>query len=190
DLHPRIKDALSKGFIKAAETTRAWILTGGLNNGAAEHIGNALKKHASHLCHKVCTIGITPWGLIDGRQDLIGRNVVAPYQTLLNPLSKLHLLNSLHTHFILVDDGTVGQHGADIRIRQELEIRISLKQIHARTGKRIPIVAFILEGGPNTILTVFKYLHQTPPVPVVVCDGSGRAADLLAYVYKQTESRG
>lgn len=33
DLNPRIKDALSKGFIKAAQTTRAWILTGGMNNG-------------------------------------------------------------------------------------------------------------------------------------------------------------
>ncbi|XP_066448742.1 transient receptor potential cation channel subfamily M member 7-like isoform X2 [Eleutherodactylus coqui] len=190
NLHPRIKDALSKGFIKAAETTRAWILTGGLNNGAAEHIGDALKDHSSHLSHKVCTIGIAPWGLIDGRQDLIGRNVVAPYQTLLNPLSKLHILNNLHTYFILVDDGTVGQHGADVRIRQELENRISLQQMHARTVKQIPIVVLILEGGPSTILTVFESLHQTPPVPVVVCEGSGRAADLLAYVYKQTESQG
>ncbi|XP_075715558.1 transient receptor potential cation channel subfamily M member 7-like [Rhinoderma darwinii] len=190
DLHPRIKDALSKGLAKAAETTKAWILTGGVNNGVAEHIGNALKDHTSYLCHKVCTIGITPWGLIDGRQDLSGRNVVAPYQTLLKPLSKLHLLNSTHSHFILVDDGTVGQYGADIRIRQELESRISLQQIHARTGKRIPIVALILEGGPNTIPTVYEYLQQTPPVPVVVCEGSGRAADLLAFVYKQTESQG
>ncbi|XP_069839544.1 transient receptor potential cation channel subfamily M member 7-like [Dendropsophus ebraccatus] len=190
DLHPRIKDALSKGFTKAAETTGAWILTGGLNNGVAEHIGDALKDHASHMRHKVCTIGITPWGLVDGRQDLIGRNVVAPYQTLLNPLSKLHLLNSLHTHFILVDNGTVGQHGTDIHIRKELERRISLQQIHSRTGKRIPTVALILEGGPNTILTVYEYLQENPPVPVVVCEGSGRAADLLAYVYKQTESQG
>ncbi|XP_075129516.1 transient receptor potential cation channel subfamily M member 7-like [Leptodactylus fuscus] len=190
NLHPRIKDALSNGFVKAAEATRAWILTGGVNNGVAEHIGDALKDHTSHLCHKVCTIGITPWGLVDGRQDLIGRNVVAPYQTLLNPLSKLHLLNNVHSHFILVDDGRVGQHGADIHIRQELERRISLTQIHARTGKQIPLVALILEGGPNTILTVFEYLQRTPPVPVVVCEGSGRAADLLAYVYKQTESQG
>ncbi|CAJ0954930.1 unnamed protein product [Ranitomeya imitator] len=190
DLHPRIKDALSKGFIKAAGTTRAWILTGGVNNGVAEHIEDALKDHASHLSHKVCTIGIAPWGLIDGRHDLLGRNVEAPYQTLRNPLSKLHKLSRSHTHFILVDDGTVGQYGADTRIRQELESRISLQQIHARTGKRIPIVALILEGGPNTIFTVFDYLQQIPPVPVVVCEGSGRAADLLVYVYKQTESQG
>ncbi|XP_075064037.1 transient receptor potential cation channel subfamily M member 7-like [Mixophyes fleayi] len=190
DLHPRIKEALSRGFIKAAVTTGAWILTGGVNNGVTEHIGDALKEHASQLSHKICVVGIAPWGIIDGRQDLIGRDVPALYQTLMNPLSKLHVLSSLHTHFILVDDGTVGRHGGEVRIRRELENRICLKQIHARTGKRIPIVALIIEGGPSTIVTVFEYLQQNPPVPVVVCEGSGRAADLLAYVYKQTGSKG
>ncbi|XP_063782066.1 transient receptor potential cation channel subfamily M member 7-like isoform X2 [Pseudophryne corroboree] len=190
DLNPRIKEALSRGFVKAAVTTGAWILTGAVNNGVTEHIGDALKEHASQLCHKICVVGITPWGIIDGRQDLIGRDVVAPYQTLMNPLSKFHVLNSLHTHFILVDDGTVGRHGAEVHIRRELESRICQKQIHARTGKRIPIVALVVEGGPNTILTVFDYLQQSPPVPVVVCEGSGRAADILAYVYKQTGSQG
>ncbi|EPY83678.1 hypothetical protein CB1_000540008 [Camelus ferus] len=39
--------------------------------------------------------------------------VIAPYQTLLNPLSKLNVLNNLHSHFILVDDGTVGKNLPD-----------------------------------------------------------------------------
>ncbi|XP_068131490.1 transient receptor potential cation channel subfamily M member 7-like isoform X2 [Hyperolius riggenbachi] len=190
DLHPRIKEALSRGLVKAAVTTGAWIFTGGVNNGAAEHIGEALKEHTMHLGHKVCTVGIAPWGVVDGRQDLVGKNMIVPYQTVLNPLSKLHVLNNLHSHFILVDDGTVGRHGAEILVRKELESRICLQQIHARTGKRIPVVALILEGGPNTILMVFDYLQQSPPVPVVVCEGSGRAADLLAYVYKLTDSQG
>ncbi|XP_018432186.1 PREDICTED: transient receptor potential cation channel subfamily M member 7-like [Nanorana parkeri] len=190
DLHPRITEALARGLVKAATTTGSWIFTGGVNNGVAEHIGDALKENSSRLNQKVCTVGIAPWGVVDCRQDLVGRNIVAPYQALLNPLSKLHVLNSLHSHFILVDDGIVGRHGAEILIRKELESRIRLQQIHARTGKRIPIVALILEGGPNTILTVLEYLQQSPPVPVVVCEGSGRAADLLAHVYKQTESQG
>lgn len=40
------------------------------------------------------------------------------------------------------------------------------------------------------ILTVLEYLQESPPVPVVVCEGTGRAADILAYVHKQTEERG
>lgn len=40
------------------------------------------------------------------------------------------------------------------------------------------------------ILTVLEYLQESPPVPVVVCEGTGRAADILAYVHKQTEEGG
>lgn len=57
-------------------------------------------------------------------------------------------------------------------------------------GQGVPVVALIFEGGPNVILTVLEYLQESPPVPVVVCEGTGRAADILAYVHKQTEDRG
>ena len=52
------------------------------------------------------------------------------------------------------------------------------------------MVALIFEGGPNVILTVLEYLQESPPVPVVVCEGTGRAADLRAYIHKQTEEGG
>ena len=57
-------------------------------------------------------------------------------------------------------------------------------------GQGVPVVAVIFEGGPNVILTVLEYLQESPPVPVVVCEGTGRAADILAYVHKQTEEGG
>ncbi|XP_037012364.1 transient receptor potential cation channel subfamily M member 7 isoform X2 [Artibeus jamaicensis] len=190
ELHPRIKQLLVKGLIKAAVTTGAWILTGGVNTGVAKHVGDALKEHASRSSRKICTIGIAPWGVIENRNDLVGRDVVAPYQTLLNPLSKLNVLNNLHSHFILVDDGTVGKYGAEVRLRRELEKTINQQRIHARIGQGVPVVALIFEGGPNVILTVLEYLQESPPVPVVVCEGTGRAADLLAYIHKQTEEGG
>uniref|UniRef100_A0A4W5MM02 non-specific serine/threonine protein kinase n=1 Tax=Hucho hucho TaxID=62062 RepID=A0A4W5MM02_9TELE len=190
DLHPRIKQVVGKGLIKAAVTTGAWILTGGVNTGVAKHVGDALKEHCSRSSRKICTIGVAPWGVIENRNDLIGRDVVAPYQTLLNPLSKLNVLNNLHSHFLLVDDGTVGKYGAEVELRRELEKHIKLQRIHARIGQGVPVVALIFEGGPNVILTVLEYLQETPPVPVVVCEGTGRAADILAYVHKQTEEGG
>ncbi|KAL7980079.1 hypothetical protein Chor_001347 [Crotalus horridus] len=190
ELHPRIKQLLGKGLIKAAVTTGAWIITGGVNTGVAKHVGDALKEHASQSSRKICTIGIAPWGVIENRNDLVGKDVVAPYQTLLNPLSKLNVLNNLHSHFILVDDGTVGKYGAEEKLRRELEKTISQQRIHARIGQGVPVVALIFEGGPNVVLTVLEYLQQSPPVPVVVCEGTGRAADILAYVYKQTEEGG
>ncbi|XP_036298147.1 transient receptor potential cation channel subfamily M member 7 isoform X14 [Pipistrellus kuhlii] len=190
ELHPRVKQLLGKGLIKAAVTTGAWILTGGVNTGVAKHVGDALKEHASRSSRKICTIGIAPWGVIENRNDLVGRDVVAPYQTLLNPLSKLNVLNNLHSHFILVDDGTVGKYGAEVRLRRELEKTVNQQRIHARIGQGVPVVALIFEGGPNVILTVLEYLQESPPVPVVICEGTGRAADLLAYIHKQTEEGG
>uniref|UniRef100_A0AAY5K8C8 non-specific serine/threonine protein kinase n=1 Tax=Esox lucius TaxID=8010 RepID=A0AAY5K8C8_ESOLU len=190
DLHPRIKQVVGKGLIKAAVTTGAWILTGGVNTGVAKHVGDALKEHCSRSSKKICTIGIAPWGVIENREDLIGRDVVASYQTLQNPLSKLNVLNNHHSHFLLVDDGTVGKYGAEVKLRRKLEKHINLQRIHARIGQGVPVVALILEGGPNVILTVLEYLQESPPVPVVVCEGTGRAADILAYVHKQTEEGG
>lgn len=131
ELHPRIKQVVGKGLIKAAVTTGAWILTGGVNAGVVKHVGDALKEHISRSSRKICTIGIAPWGVIENRNDLIGRDVIVPYQTLLNPLSKLNVLNSLHSHFILVDDGTVGKYGAEVKLRRELEKHINLQEIHA-----------------------------------------------------------
>ncbi|XP_044196025.1 transient receptor potential cation channel subfamily M member 7 isoform X3 [Thunnus albacares] len=190
DLHPRIKQVVGKGLIKAAVTTGAWILTGGVNTGVAKHVGDALKEHCSKSSKKICTIGIAPWGVIENRNDLIGRDIIAPYQTLLNPLSKLNVLNNLHSHFLLVDDGTVGKYGAEVKLRRDLEKHINLQRIHARIGQGVPVVALIFEGGPNVILNVLEYLQESPPVPVVVCEGTGRAADILAYVHKQTEEGG
>ena len=45
------------------------------------------------------------------------------------------------------------------------------------------MVLLVLEGGPNTIRTVLESVTSTPAVPVVIADGSGRAADILAYAY-------
>lgn len=42
----------------------------------------------------------------------------------------------------------------------------------------------------NTIRAVLEYVTDTPPVPVVVCDGSGRAADLIAFVHKYASDSG
>ena len=43
--------------------------------GVAKHVGDALKEHSSRSSRKICTIGIAPWGVIENRNDLIGRDV-------------------------------------------------------------------------------------------------------------------
>uniref|UniRef100_G1N2A8 Transient receptor potential cation channel subfamily M member 3 n=2 Tax=Meleagris gallopavo TaxID=9103 RepID=G1N2A8_MELGA len=132
ELQPKLKQVFGKGLIKAAMTTGAWIFTGGVNTGVIRHVGDALKDHASKSRGKICTIGIAPWGIVENQEDLIGKDVVRPYQTMSNPMSKLTVLNSMHSHFILADNGTTGKYGAEVKLRRQLEKHISLQKINTQ----------------------------------------------------------
>ena len=107
-----------------------------------------------------------------------------------------------------MDNGTVGQFGAEIELRAKLEQHIStltpdgISQIgngHAQhAGSKIdievksdldqeksttqntgiPTICLVLEGGPNTLETAAQSIAKG--TPVVVIEGSGRAADFIA----------
>ncbi|XP_037835934.1 transient receptor potential cation channel subfamily M member 1-like isoform X2 [Kryptolebias marmoratus] len=190
DLSPKLKQVFGKGLIKAAVTTGAWIFTGGVSTGVIRHVGDALKDHSSKSRGKVCAIGIAPWGIVENKEDLIGTDVTRPYQTMSNPLSKLAVLNSSHSHFILSDNGTTSKYGAEVRLRRQLEKHISLQKINTRLGQGVPVVCLILEGGPNVISIVLESLKEEPPVPVVVCDGSGRASDIISFAHRYCKEDG
>ncbi|XP_037633258.1 transient receptor potential cation channel subfamily M member 6 isoform X1 [Sebastes umbrosus] len=182
----KVEQAFSKGLITAALSTGAWILTDGINTGVSKYVGEAVKTFGGHNLRKRNTVGITPWGVIDNNTDLIGRDVFRPYQPLGNPLSKQARLNGFHSHFLLVDDGTLGKHGCQQGLRGKLEKHIRLQKIHPRLNQGVPVVCVVLEGGPAIVSTVLDYVSNVPPVPVFVFEGSGRAADLLAFLHKQT----
>nr|XP_012309530.1 transient receptor potential cation channel subfamily M member 6 isoform X6 [Aotus nancymaae] len=184
----KLKEIFSQGLIKAAETTGAWIITEGINTGVSKHVGDALKSHSSRSLRKIWTVGIPPWGVIENQRDLIGKDVVCLYQTLGNPLSKLTILNSMHSHFILSDDGTVGKYGNEMKLRRNLEKYLSLQKIHCRSRQGVPVVGLVVEGGPNVILSVWETVKDKDPV--VVCEGTGRAADLLAFTHKHLADEG
>uniref|UniRef100_A0A6Q2XEA8 Transient receptor potential cation channel, subfamily M, member 1b n=1 Tax=Esox lucius TaxID=8010 RepID=A0A6Q2XEA8_ESOLU len=190
ELQPKLKQVFGKGLIKAAVTTGAWIFTGGVSTGVIRHVGDALKDHSSKSRGKVCAIGIAPWGIIENKEDLIGKDVTRPYQTMSNPLSKLSVLNNSHSHFILADNGTTGKYGAEVKLRRQLEKHISLQKINSRLGQGVPLVCLIVEGGPNVISIVLESLREDPSVPVVICDGSGRASDILSFAHKYSEEAG
>uniref|UniRef100_A0A3Q4I0U5 Transient receptor potential cation channel, subfamily M, member 3 n=1 Tax=Neolamprologus brichardi TaxID=32507 RepID=A0A3Q4I0U5_NEOBR len=174
ELQPKLKQVFGKGLIKAAMTTGAWIFTGGVNTGVIRHVGDALKDHASKSRGKICTIGIAPWGIVENQEDLVGKDVVRPYQTMSNPMSKLTVLNSLHSHFILADNGTTGKYGAEVKLRRQLEKHISLQKINTR--ENIPGVkgtkrcTFIIQ--PCDLWTSLCH-----PMPGLIQKGLGRQRD-------------
>ncbi|XP_036767935.2 transient receptor potential cation channel subfamily M member 2 isoform X5 [Manis pentadactyla] len=93
----------------------------------------------------------------------------------------LTCLDSNHSHFILVDDGTHGRYGVEIPLRSRLEKFVS-EQTKERGGVaiKIPIVCVVLEGGPGTLHTIYNAI--THGTPCVIVEGSGRVADVLAQV--------
>ncbi|XP_051749602.1 transient receptor potential cation channel subfamily M member 6 isoform X2 [Ctenopharyngodon idella] len=185
-LSPRVCQAFSTGLITAAESTGAWILTDGINAGVSKYVGDAVKVYGSHDHRKRNVVGITPWGIIENNSDLIGRDVLRHYQALGNPLSKRASLNGMHSHFLLVDDGTMGKSGCQIDLRKRLERHIHFQKIHPRLPQHVPLVCVVVEGGPAILSEVLEYVRRSSPVPVLVFEGTGRAADLLALIHKQT----
>ena len=54
-------------------------------------------------------------------------------------------------------------------------------------GVHVPVVLLMLEGGENTLATAAEAIESN--TPVVVIQGSGRCADLIAYAYKVTKHK-
>ncbi|KAK4884574.1 hypothetical protein RN001_000845 [Aquatica leii] len=182
ELQPKLKKVLRKGLLKAAKTTGAWIFTGGTNTGVTRQVGDALLLERSS--GRVVSLGIAPWGIVENNFELIGLNRDVPFHSISSPRSKFAALNNRHAYFLLVDNGTQGRYGAEIVLRRKLEKFISIQRLHPYTHSSTPVVCLVIEGGTNTIRAVLEYVTDNPPVPVVVCDGSGRAADLIAFTHK------
>ncbi|KAI8514536.1 Transient receptor putative cation channel sub M member 2 [Branchiostoma belcheri] len=99
-------------------------------------------------------------------------------------------LDPNHSHFILVDDGTNEQFGKEIKLRAELEKRISEHKTRAfsqapGSSVSIPVVLLALQGGPGTLESVYHGVSNN--TPVVIVEGSGGAADILAYGFNHSK---
>ncbi|CAF1405683.1 unnamed protein product, partial [Rotaria sp. Silwood1] len=193
ELEPRLRQVLKRGLLKAAKTAGAWIFTSGINTGVVKHVGDALFMR-SRIRSNIVVIGIAPWGVIQGREQLKGQNQTVSYHSAaVVTEDNCATLNSSHSCFLLVDNGTVGKYGGEVILRKRFEKYLSQQKIsfHGHVGKQnVPVVCVIVEGGTNTIRTVLEYVTEEPPVSVVVIDGSGRAADLIAFTYKHTQNDG
>jgi len=71
---------------QAAQTTGAWIITGGTNTGVMRHVGEAVKGHTvmsrgapllKDKASQLHLIGIATWGIVDHKSDLINSKVRA-----------------------------------------------------------------------------------------------------------------
>uniref|UniRef100_A0A665UDU0 Transient receptor potential cation channel subfamily M member 4-like n=1 Tax=Echeneis naucrates TaxID=173247 RepID=A0A665UDU0_ECHNA len=130
-----VRDVLRNGLVRAAQSTGAWILTGGLREGVSCCVGEAVRDHAAAapaLSQKqVIAVGVAPWGLVHNRQQLVNTQGSFPARYYVQKTSRdSFCLDNNCQAFLLVDDGSVGQRGGEAAFRANLEDYIS----HQRTG--------------------------------------------------------
>uniref|UniRef100_A0A665UD19 Transient receptor potential cation channel subfamily M member 4-like n=1 Tax=Echeneis naucrates TaxID=173247 RepID=A0A665UD19_ECHNA len=161
-----VRDVLRNGLVRAAQSTGAWILTGGLREGVSCCVGEAVRDHAAAapaLSQKqVIAVGVAPWGLVHNRQQLVNTQGSFPARYYVQKTSRdSFCLDNNCQAFLLVDDGSVGQRGGEAAFRANLEDYIS----HQRTGiwGEIRVDASLKKATPWLVLA-----------------GSGLAADLIS----------
>ncbi|XP_026232352.1 transient receptor potential cation channel subfamily M member 2 [Anabas testudineus] len=185
-LKARLKNMFHRGLIKVAQTTGAWIITGGTHVGVMKHVGHAVRDYAlssSSMQGQVVAIGVATWGVIHNRDTLMSPEGCFPAHYSMDNTNqgRLSLLDNNHTHFLLVDDGTQGLYGVEIELRGRLERCITRKHLgNKESGLTIPAVCVVLDGGPGTLNTMYNAMLNG--TPCVVLDGSGRIADVVAQV--------
>ncbi|CAI9538518.1 unnamed protein product, partial [Staurois parvus] len=182
NISPRLKTQFSRGLVKAARSTGAWIITGGSHAGVMKLVGEAIRNFSGGKGSEIVLIGIATWGIVHNRKLLISEAGGAPalYPMDVGSQGALCCLDNNHTHFILVDDGTHGRYGVEIPLRTRLEKFIS-EQKCTEDETAIKTVCVVLEGGPGTLDTIY-YNSMCNNTPCVIVEGSGRVADIIAQV--------
>ncbi|KAK6725895.1 hypothetical protein RB195_004302 [Necator americanus] len=179
------------GLLKAAQTTGAWIITGGFDSGVVKHVAQALDDAgiSARMRSKIVTIGIAPWGVIRRKERLVAKDAQIQYDPhAFGSSSGLGVLNDHHSYFLLADNGTNFRYGADLHLRQNLEEFLAKGDENG--SRKVPVVCAVLEGGTSTLKAIHQYLTQEPKIPVIVCDGSGRASDLIAFASRYLDTDG
>ncbi|XP_037331641.2 transient receptor potential cation channel subfamily M member 4a [Pungitius pungitius] len=180
-----VRDVLRNGLVRAAQSTGAWILTGGLKEGLARCVGEAVRHHGAAAPaiskNKVIAVGLAPWGLVNNREQLVNAQGSFPARYYVqNTARDSCCLDSNCQVFLLVDDGTIGRRGGETAFCGRLEDHIS----HQRTGIwgsgsiEIPVLCMLISGDAKMLERLDVSLGKA--TPWLVLAGSGSAADFIS----------
>ncbi|XP_068580928.1 transient receptor potential cation channel subfamily M member 4a [Cebidichthys violaceus] len=188
-----VRDVLRNGLVRAAQSTGAWILTGGLREGVARCVGEAVRDHGAAAPaiskKKVIAVGMAPWGLVHNRQQLVNAQGSFPARYYVQNTSRDSCcLDNNCQAFLLVDDGSVGRRGGETAFCGSLENYIS----HQRTGIwgsgsiEIPVLCMLISGDANMLERLDVSLKKA--TPWLVLAGSGPAADFISDLLETLSS--
>ncbi|KAM4651905.1 transient receptor potential cation channel subfamily M member 4 isoform 2-T2 [Discoglossus pictus] len=185
-----LKDILRKGLVKAAQSTGAWIMTGGMQAGIGKYVGEAVRDHAtanSNSRTKVVAMGIAPWGIVNNRQSLVNPKGSSPAKYYMeNVDGPTYSLDNNYSLFLLVDDGANQQMGGETNFRARLEEHISRQKtgVGGKGSIEIPVLCMLIAGESNMLQRVYKATRST--IPCLLVAGSGGVADCLAEILEES----
>ncbi|CAF2138343.1 unnamed protein product [Rotaria magnacalcarata] len=153
-------EAIEKEFMdsmaEAAITSGTWIITSGLNNGAAKLIGEG----------------------VDRLRALESRRENIPFRF---DDKDTHSLETNHTHFLLLDDGKYRSEQEEFRkiINYPKEMQRSDFVTYACSLEQCYGVTILIEGGTNPCLAILNDIQCKRPVVFV------QEPELVAKLFKQ-----
>ncbi|XP_060030128.1 transient receptor potential cation channel subfamily M member 4 isoform X4 [Erinaceus europaeus] len=193
-LHTWLQDLLRRGLVRAAQSTGAWIVTGGLHTGIGRHVGVAVRDHqmASTGGTKVVAMGVAPWGVVRNRDTLTNPKGSFParYRWHGDPEDGLEFhLDYNYSAFLLVDDGTHGRWGGENGFRLRFESYVALQKTGlAGTGIDIPVLLLLIDGDEKMLKRIEDATQER--LPCLLVAGSGGAADCLAEILEDIVAPG
>ncbi|XP_076987311.1 transient receptor potential cation channel subfamily M member 4 isoform X3 [Tamandua tetradactyla] len=189
-----LQDLLRRGLVRAAQSTGAWIVTGGLHTGIGRHVGVAVRDHqmASTGGTKVFAMGVAPWGVVRNRETLTNPKGSFParYRWRDDTEDGLQFpLDYNYSAFLLVDDGTHGRRGGEHRFRLSFESHIARQKTGVGgTGIDIPVLLLLIDGDEKMLKRIEDATQAQ--LPCLLVAGSGGAADCLAETLGDTLAPG
>ncbi|XP_053308236.1 transient receptor potential cation channel subfamily M member 4-like [Spea bombifrons] len=185
-----LKDILRKGLVKAAQSTGAWIMTGGMQVGIGKYVGEAVRDHAtanSNSRTKVVAMGIAPWGIVHNRQSLVNPKGSSPAKYHMETVDgPTYSLDNNYSVFLLADDGTNQQMGGETSFRFRLEEHISRQKtgVGGKGSIEIPVLCMVIAGESQMLERVYQATRS--PIPCLLVAGSGGVADCLAEIMEES----
>ena len=197
----RIMDAI----LKTAYAMKALIVDGGSSSGVMKEIGEAVHKDGDH----VATLGVFPWMAVAGiaalKDDKIYRLEAGEHEA-----KNKAELDRNHRYFALIEktsDSTNNLNSwwsSEIEARYFIEVALTSPQGNPPRSAPLPHILIVVNGGLGTIETAHMFLTgqfdtnhsetselaaKIKQVPIVVVQGSGRAADLIAQAWKERNTK-
>ncbi|CAC5388886.1 TRPM3 [Mytilus coruscus] len=186
---------LKRDLIEAVISTESWIVTCGTESGVVRFIEDAVNAHvAMKNCH-IPIVGILPQRVYkemqtveESRKDFAIRRRKEPQWVEIPCKTTNDVLDPIHTQFIFTNNAKSNPTESTVTCRDAFEhflSNINTKETddEPETRELLPVVLVLIEGGIDALRTARSVLENENHV--VVIEGSGGAADILAACYNR-----